>query len=185
MISEITNTANTEMEETVAALSRELAKVRTGKAQVSMLEGIMVNYYGSQTPLSQVAALSCPDSTSFLVAPWDASVLKEIETSIVNSDIGMTPMSDGKVVRLKLPELNEERRKDIVKQVGKIVEEARIAIRMKRKDANDNLKDLRKSKEITEDDNKKTQEEVQKITDNFIKKIDLMGKDKEKEVMTL
>lgn len=178
----IKNTAKQSMDKAVDALTRELSKVRTGKANVSMLDPIKVNYYGSLAPLNQVAAVSCPDARSFLISPWEVSILKEIETSIVKSEIGMTPMSDGKVIRLKLPELTEERRKDLVKQVKKIVEDARVAIRLARRDANDHVK---KDKTIPEDQNKRLQDEIQKMTDDYIAKVDKIGNDKEKELMTL
>lgn len=163
----------------------ELKKVRTGRAQVSMLDPIKVNYYGTPTPLNQVAALSTPDARSFLISPWETSILKEIESAIVKSDLGMSPMNDGKVIRLKVPELTEERRKDLVKNVKKICEDARVAVRMVRRDANDELKKALKDKAISEDDNKRQQDEVQKLTDDYIKKIDGLAADKEKELMTL
>lgn len=178
----IKNTAKQSMDKAVDALTRELSKVRTGKANVSMLDPIKVNYYGSLAPLNQVAAVSCPDARSFLISPWEVSILKEIETSIVKSEIGMTPMSDGKVIRLKLPELTEERRKDLVKQVKKIVEDARVAIRLARRDANDHIK---KDKTVSEDQSKRLQDEIQKMTDEYIAKVDKIGNDKEKELMTL
>jgi ribosome recycling factor len=170
------------MDKAVDSLTRELSKVRTGKANVSMLDAVRVNYYGTPTPISQVAAVSCPDARSFLIAPWEVSNLKEIESSIVKSELGMTPMNDGKVIRLKLPELTEERRKDLVKQVKKIAEDCRVAIRLARRDANDAIK---KDKTIPEDQSKKLQEEIQKMTDEFIAKVDKVGSDKEKELMTL
>jgi len=173
------------MEKALQGLIGELKKVRTGRAQVSMLDGIKVNYYGTPTPLNQVAALSTPDARSFLISPWEVSILKEIESSIVKSDLGMSPMNDGKVIRLKVPELTEERRKDLVKNIKKICEDARVAVRLVRRDANDELKKSLKDKVISEDDNKRQQDEVQKITDDYIKKIDQLAADKEKELMTL
>lgn len=169
----------------MTALGNELKKVRTGRAQVSMLDAIRVNYYGTPTPLNQVAALSTPDARSFLISPWETSILKEIESSIVKSDIGMTPMNDGKVIRLKVPELTEDRRKDLVKGVKKICEDARVAIRLVRRDVNDRIKADLKNKAISEDENKRLQDEVQKITDDYIKKVDQLAGDKEKELMTL
>ena len=173
------------MEKALQGLIGELKKVRTGRAQVSMLDGIKVNYYGTTTPLNQGAALSTPDARSFLISPWEVSILKEIESSIVKSDLGMSPMNDGKVIRLKVPELTEERRKDLVKNIKKICEDARVAVRLVRRDANDELKKSLKDKVISEDDNKRQQDEVQKITDDYIKKIDQLAADKEKELMTL
>lgn len=185
MLEEVKQTTKENMEKALNALAVDLKKVRTGRAHVSMLDGIKVNYYGSPTPLSQVAALSCPDAKSFLISPWEASVLKEIESSIVKSDIGMTPQNDGKVIRLKVPELTEERRKELVKNIKKIVEDARIAVRMARRDANDELKKAQKDKIISEDDNKRGSEEIQKLTDDYIAKIDKMAEDKEKDLMTV
>src|SRR5258707_1215460 len=136
------------MDKALTALATELKKVRTGRAQVSMLDSIRVNYYGTPTPLNQVAALSTPDARSFLISPWETSILKEIESSIVKSDLGMTPQNDGKVIRLRVPELTEDRRKDLVKNIKKICEEARVAVRMVRRDANDELKAQLKDKAI-------------------------------------
>jgi ribosome recycling factor len=173
------------MDRAMVGLATELKKVRTGRAQVSMLDNIKVNYYGTPTPLNQVSALSTPDARSFLISPWEASILKEIEQAIVKSDVGMTPMNDGKVIRLKVPELTEDRRKDLVKGVKKICEDARVAVRLARRDANDELKKALKDKVITEDDNKRQHDEVQKLTDDFIKKIDELAVEKEKELMTV
>lgn len=172
------------MQTAVSSLANELKKVRTGRAQVSMLDAVRVNYYGQPSPLNQVASISCPDARSFLVAPWEASVLKEIEQAIIKSDIGMTPQNDGKVIRLKLPELTEERRKDLVKSIKKTVEDARVSVRMARRDANEVLKNQLKDKVITEDENKKSADDIQKLTDDFIKKVDKVGEDKEKELLT-
>ncbi len=182
MSQQIKTTNKAAMDKAVDSLTRELAKVRTGKANVSMLDSVKVNYYGTPSPISQVAAISCPDARSFLISPWEVSILKEIESSIVKSELGMTPMSDGKVIRLKLPELTEERRKDLVKQVKKVVEDCRVAIRLARRDANEAVK---KDKTIPEDQSKKLQDEIQKMTDDYISKVDKVGADKEKELMTL
>jgi ribosome recycling factor len=185
MLSNLKQTTQEKMDKSLVALQNELKKIRTGRAQVSMLDSIKVNYYGSLSPLSQVAAISCPDARSFLIAPWEASLLKEIESSIVKSDIGMTPMNDGKVIRLKVPELTEERRKDLVKQTKKIVEEARVAVRMSRRDANEEVKAALKNKAVSEDEGKKLNDDVQKMTDDFMKKIDAVADEKEKSIMTI
>lgn len=185
MSSAIANASKDKMEKAMAGLVGELKKVRTGRAQISMLDNIKVNYYGTPTPLNQVSALSTPDARSFLISPWETSILKEIEQSIVKSDLGMSPMNDGKVIRLKVPELTEDRRKDLVKNIKKICEDARVAVRMVRRDANDELKGQLKDKAISEDENKRFQDEVQKLTDDYIKKIDTLAADKEKELMTL
>jgi ribosome recycling factor len=178
---------NTEekMHKAIEALKNELKKVRTGKAQVSMLDGVKVDYYGSATPLTQVASVSCPDAKSFLIAPWETTILKDIEAALVKSNLGMSPQNDGKVIRLKVPELTEERRKDLVKGIKKTVEDARIAVRMARRDANDHLKTLLKDKVITEDDQKSSLDTIQKLTDQHIKDIDVIGEEKEKELMTI
>ncbi len=185
MIADIKKIAHEKMDKAIVSLQHELKKIRTGRAQISMLDNIRVNYYGSVTPLNQVAAVSTPDARSFLIAPWEASLLKEIESALVKSDIGMTPMNDGKVIRLKVPELTEERRKDLVKQSKKTLEEARVAIRMARRDANEDVKKLLKDKAISEDDAKKTETEIQKMTDDTIKKVDTIGDEKEKSILTV
>src|SRR4051812_1814022 len=153
------------MDKRVKAFESDLTKVRTGRAQISMLDAIKVNYYGTPTPLNQVSALSTPDARSFLISPWETSILKEIEQSIVKSDLGMSPMNDGKVIRLKVPELTEDRRKDLVKNIKKVCEDARVNVRLVRRDANDELKKQLKDKAISEDENKRFQEEVQKLTE--------------------
>lgn len=185
MIENLKKTTEESMSNSIVSLTNELKKVRTGRAQVSMLEGVKVNYYGQPSPINQVASVSCPDARSFLIAPWETSLLKEIEQSIIKSDIGMTPQNDGKVIRLKLPELTEERRKDLVKNIKKIVEDARIAIRMARRDANEFLKGALKEKTLSEDENKKALDEIQKLTDDYISKVDKIGAEKEKELMTI
>ena len=185
MINEVKAKAQTNMENAIEALGNDLKKVRTGRANVSMLDSVKVDYYGNPSPLNQVASVSCPDAKSFLIAPWETSILKEIEQAIIRSDIGMSPQNDGKVIRLKLPELTEERRKNLVKTIKKIVEDARVTARMARRDANDALKTALKNKEISEDAQKNGQNEIQKLTDEHIKKIDKIGEDKEKELMTI
>lgn len=185
MIAETMKKAQDKMEKALQALQNELKKIRTGRAQVSMLDSIKVNYYGNMSPLNQVAAISTPDAKSFLIAPWEASILKEIEQSIIKSDIGMTPMNDGKVIRLKVPDLTEERRKELVKQTKKIVEEGRVAIRMARRDANEEVKKALKEKTISEDESKKSETDVQKLTDDYIKKVDAISEEKEKSIMTI
>ncbi|MDX9730148.1 MAG: ribosome recycling factor [Bdellovibrionales bacterium] len=185
MINNAKKTATDAMEKAIVALGNELKKVRTGRAQVSMLDNVKVNYYGNPTPLNQVSAVSTPDAKSFLIAPWEAQMLKEIEQAIIKSDIGMSPINDGKVIRLKVPDLNEERRKEMVKNTKKIVEEAKVAVRMARRDANELLKKALKDKAISEDDNKRAETEIQKITDQYVEKVDKIAADKEKEIMTI
>lgn len=185
MIADAKKKATENMEKSLLALQNELKKIRTGRAQVSMLDNIKVNYYGSMSPLSQVAAISTPDAKSFLIAPWEASILKEIEQAIVKSDIGMSPMNDGKAIRLKVPDLTEERRKELVKQTKKIVEEARVAVRMARRDANEEVKKLLKDKAISEDESKKSEADIQKLTDDYIKKVEAISEEKEKSILTI
>jgi ribosome recycling factor len=185
MLDKIKNARKQQMDKAVEALQANLSKVRTGRANVSMLDSVRVNYYGTPTPLNQVAALSCPDPRSFMIAPWEAPMLKEIETAIIKSDIGMNPQNDGKVIRLKLPDLTEERRKDLVKSIKKTVEDARVAIRLARRDANEDTKKLLKEKQISEDQEKRFEGEIQKLTDEYIKKVDKLAADKEKEIMTV
>ena len=185
MVETVKKDAKNNMEKALAALANELKKVRTGRAQISMLDGLRVNYYGTPTPLSQVSAVSTPDAKTFMIAPWESQMLKEIEQSIVKSDIGMSPINDGKVIRLKLPELTEQRRKELVKTCHKFVEDSKVAIRMARRDANEALKKGQKDKAISEDENKRGQEEVQKLTDQYIEKSDKLSSEKEKEIMTI
>lgn len=185
MLDKIKKTAQEKMDKSLASLQNELKKIRTGRAQVSMLDSVRVNYYGNLSPLAQVASVSTPDAKSFVIAPWEASLLKEIEQAIIKSDIGMAPINDGKVIRLKVPDLTEERRKDLVKQTKKIVEDARVAVRMARRDANEEVKKLLKDKAISEDESKKSENEIQKLTDDFIKKVDQVADEKEKSIMTI
>ncbi|MNJ91180.1 Ribosome-recycling factor [compost metagenome] len=185
VIADVKKNAQTKMDKSLHSLSEELKKIRTGRAQVSMLDGIKVNYYGSATPLSQVASVSTPDAKSFLIAPWEVAILKEIESAIIKSELGMAPMNDGKVIRLKVPDLTEERRKDLAKQVKKVAEEARVAVRMARRDANDEVKKGQKDKVLSEDDAKKAETEIQKMTDDFIKKVDQVAEEKEKAILTI
>ena len=185
MLDQLKKDTKAHMDKTLAALGGELKKVRTGRANVSMLDAIRVDYYGTPSPLNQVASVSCPDARSFLIAPWETSILKEIESAIVKSDLGMTPMNDGKVIRLKVPDLTEERRKDLVKSIKKIVEDARVAVRMARRDANEKLKGAAKGKTISEDDQKRGETDIQKLTDEYIAKIDKLAEDKEKDIMTV
>lgn len=171
------------MQKAVDSFIEELKKIRTGRANINMLDNISVNYYGNPSPLNQVASVSTPDAKSFIIAPWEVSLLKEIESAIIKGNLGMTPQNDGKVIRLKVPELTEERRKDMAKSVKKIAEDARVAVRMARKDANDVLKKALKDKEISEDDQKKSSDEIQKVTDNYIKKVDEIASQKESDIL--
>ena len=171
------------MDGSLDALKREFRRVRTGRATVSLLDGIRVEAYGSHMPLNQVATLSAPESRLLLIQPWDSGTLPQIEKAILKSDIGLTPMNDGKIIRISIPPLTEERRKDLVKLVRKMGEDCRVSMRNHRRDANEMFKELKKEGELPEDEAFKAQDEVQKITDEFIKLIDDTLKDKEHEVM--
>lgn len=185
MVDTVKKAAQEKMNKALGALGEEFKKVRTGRAQVSMLDNVRVNYYGNLSPLSQVASISTPDAKSFVIAPWETSILKEIEQAIVKSDLGMAPINDGKIIRLKVPDLTEDRRKDLAKQVNKIAEESRVAIRMARRDANEALKKAAKDKAISEDENKKAETDIQKLTDDSIKKVDQLTKEKEQSILTI
>ncbi len=172
-----------ELDIAVAALRKELAKVRTGRASTALLEHIVVDYYGATTPLNQLATLSAPESRLLVIQPYDRNAMQEIEKAILKSDLGLTPSNDGKIVRVPIPQLTEERRKDLVKHVKKIGEEFRVSVRNHRRVAIEHLKEAEKKKEITADDYKHGQDRVQKITDDFIGKVDQVIKAKEAEVM--
>jgi ribosome recycling factor len=183
MLAELYQETEKKMEKTIDALGRELASIRTGRASLAIFEGITVEYYGSQSPLSQVATLSIPESRLIVIQPWDPSVIKDIEKALMRSDLGLTPNNDGKVIRLPIPALTEERRIQLVKVVKRNGEDAKVAIRNTRRDAISDAKDFEKEKAISEDDLRRGQDEIQTITDRFIEKVDeLIGK-KEKEVL--
>jgi ribosome recycling factor len=171
------------MGKSVIALKNELKRVRTGRASLSLLDGIKADYYGTLTPLNQMATLAVPESRLITIQPWDASAIKEIEKAILKSDLGLTPSSDGKIIRISIPALTEERRKELVKIVRKICEDYKVSIRNIRRDSNELLKSMKKDSEISEDDAFKSQDEVQKITDEHIKLIDECFGEKEKEIL--
>lgn len=173
------------MESRLAGLDRDLSRTRTGRASISMLDGINVDYYGSPTALNQVATLSTPDARMIVVSPFEKSLIPEIEKAIFVADLGITPTNDGVVVRIPVPQLTEERRKEIVKGLKKVGEDAKVSIRKIRRDANEAVKKSEKAKEITEDDNKRLQADIQKVTDEMVKKVDEKLSSKEKEVMTI
>jgi ribosome recycling factor len=174
-----------EMEKIIAAMEKSLGRVRTGRASISLLDGIKVDYYGTQTPINQVATLSVPESRLIVITPWDVSIIGAIEKAIQKSDIGLMPANDGKVIRLPIPQLTEERRRELVKLVKKMAEEGKIKLRNARRDANDELRNLKKSNEMSEDELFAAQEEVQKLTDKYIEKVDKIAIGKEKEIMEL
>lgn len=166
------------------ALGRELASVRTGRASTSLLDGIRVDYYGTPTPVNQMASISVPDARTLVIQPWEASQLKAIEKAIMASDLGLTPVNDGKVIRLAMPSPTEERRKQLAKSVHKIAEESRIAIRNIRREANDKLKGMARDKKVSEDDERRGHDQIQKSTDKFIGKVDELLKKKEQEILS-
>jgi ribosome recycling factor len=172
-----------EMEGSIAALRKELGKVRTGRASTSLLEGILVEYYGTSTPLNQLATLSAPEPRLLVIQPFDRKALGEIEKAILKSDLGLTPANDGKIIRVPIPQLTEDRRKDLVKHVKKIGEEFRVSMRNHRRLAIEHLKEAEKKKELTADEFKHGQDRVQKITDDYIARIDKVLKGKEEEIM--
>lgn len=171
------------MQKAIDTLVREFAGVRTGRATTALLEGIRVEYYNTLTPLNQVATLSVPDPKTLLVQPWDASLLPKIEKAIQKSDLGLTPMNDGKLIRLSLPPLTEERRRHLAKLVGKLAEETRVAVRNVRREAKDRLRAMEKEKKLSEDDAKRGEAEIQKLTDRFIQKVEELLKKKEQEIL--
>ena len=183
MIEEVFEETKERMAKSVGACKNELNKIRTGRASLNLMDGIRVDYYGTMTPLDQMATLSVPESRLITIKPWDVSVIKDIEKAILKSDLGLTPTSDGKIIRISIPALTEERRKEIVKIISKICEEYRVAVRNIRRDANDLLKGLKKDGDITEDESFKAQDEVQKITNDNIGLVDNIYKEKEKEVL--
>ncbi len=182
-MSEVILEMSEKMEKSVEAFKVELSKVRTGRASLAILDGIMVDAYGSSMPLNQVGTLTIPESRLIAIQPWDPQMLAAIEKALLKASIGLTPVNDGKIIRLNIPQLTEERRKELVKQVKKIAEDFRVAVRNSRRDAIDTLKKQKKDKEISEDDLFKLQDEAQSETDDHIKQIDEITASKEKEVM--
>ena len=179
------STFETKMDKTISVLQENFAEVRAGRANPAILNKIKVDYYGTATPISQVAGISVPEARLIVIQPWDMSVLKEIEKAILTSDIGITPNNDGKVIRLAFPDLNEERRKEIVKDIKKMAEEAKVSIRSIRREGLDEAKKEQKDGNITEDDLRNAETEIQKLTDKKITKIDEILATKEKEVMSI
>ena len=170
------------MQKAVQFLENQFASVRAGRANAAVLDQISISYYGTMTPLQQVGSIATPDPRSLVIQPWDAGVLKEIEKAIQESDLGINPQNDGKVIRLSFPQLTEERRKELVKQVKKYAEDSKVAVRNVRREAMDDFKKQEKASEMTEDDLKDAERDMQKITDNFIKEIDTLTAKKEKEL---
>lgn len=185
MIDELLEEIRQRMQRSVEVLQEDLLGIRTGRASPGLVEKLPVEYYGSITPLSQIASITAPEPRLLVIRPWDPSALSDIERAILKSDLGLTPMSDGKLIRLNIPRLTEERRRELAKLVARRVEEARVAVRNLRRDALQDLKDFEKEKMISEDEFFEGKEEVQKLTDEFIAKIDEIGKRKEEELMEI
>ena len=173
------------MDKTISVLQENLAEIRAGRANPAILNKIKVDYYGTPTPINQVAGISVPEARLIVIQPWDASLLKEIEKEILKAEIGINPNNDGKVIRLAFPELNEERRKEIVKDIRRMSEESKVAIRSIRREGMDEAKELQKQGEMTEDEEKSAENQIQKITDAKIAEIDKIVEAKEKEVMSI
>ena len=173
------------MQKSIDSLEKDFAKLRTGRASTALVDSIRVDYYGTPTPLNQVASVSIPDSRTISISPWDRNAFNCIEKAIMKSDLGLTPINDGRAIRINIPTLTEERRKDLVKMAKKYTEDAKVAIRNVRRDVNEALKKLHTAKEISEDDLHKAQEDVQKTTDNFVKRADAVLAEKEKEIMEI
>jgi len=183
MMNEVIDEARNDMAKTVSAMKQALQKVRTGRASIGILDGIMVDYYGTPTPLKQLATLAVPEPRLITIQPWDKGAVSAIEKSILKSELGLTPSNDGKIIRVPIPPLNEERRRDLVKMVKKTAEEYRVEIRNHRRDANAMLKDMEKEKQISQDDLKSAQEKVQDLTNEHIRQVDALLAEKEKEIM--
>ncbi len=175
----------TRMQAAVDLLAREFSGVRTGRANTALLDSVRVEAYGAQTPISQMASLSVPDPRTLVIQPWDTTQMTAIEKAILKSDLGLTPSSDGKVIRLTMPTLTEERRKQLAKTVGKLAEEARVAVRNIRRDANDRLKALAKEKKVSQDEERRGHEQIQKTTDRFVARVDELTKKKEQEILAI
>jgi ribosome recycling factor len=183
VIDEVLAEVRERMKKTIEALQDDLLTLRTGRASPALVERLPVDYYGTPTPLNQIASIAVPEPRLLVIRPWDPSALAAIERAIQKSDLGLTPSNDGKLIRLNIPRLTEERRRDLVKLVSRRVEEARVSVRNLRRDALNDLKDFEKEKMISEDDFFEGKEEIQKLTDEFVDKIDAVGKRKEEEVM--
>lgn len=177
------NQSKARMEKSLESFRHELAKLRTGRASLSILDDVKVDYYGTQSPLNQVATLSVPDARTIAIQPWDQSAVQAIEKAIQKSDLGLNPVNDGKIIRVPIPQLNEERRRELVKVVGSHAEQSKVGVRNARRDANEQLKKMQKDSSITEDDLHKGQDRVQKLTDEYIKKIEEAAEHKEKDIM--
>ena len=184
MKTEIIKEMKRKMDRALEVLGQDFARIRTGRASVTLLEGIKVDAYGTAMPISQVASLAAPEPRLLTVQPWDTALMSDLEKAILRSDLGLTPSNDGKIIRIPIPPLTTERRKELAKSTKKMTEESKVALRNLRRDANEQLKELKKDKQISEDEAFKSQDEVQKITDDYIKKLDALAAEKEKEIMS-
>ena len=184
MKAEIIKEMQRKMDRALEALRQDFSRIRTGRASVALLEGIKVDAYGTAMPISQVASLAAPEPRLLTVQPWDTALMSDLEKAILRSDLGLTPSNDGKIIRIPIPPLTTERRKDLVKSTKKMTEESKVALRNLRRDANEQVKELKKDKQISEDETFKAQDEVQKVTDDYIKKLDALAAEKEKEIMS-
>jgi ribosome recycling factor len=185
MINEVKSATQGKMDKAVQVLKRDLMSLRAGRANPALLDKVIVDYYGSPTPVNQLANISTPDPRTLFIQPWDKTAVAQIEKSILKSELGLTPNSDGASIRITIPALTEERRAELVKVAKKMGEEAKVAIRNVRRDANDELKKMEKNSEVTEDTSRRGQEDIQKVTDQFIKDIDKVVAEKEKEIMEI
>jgi ribosome recycling factor len=185
MTAEVLENLKTELDKTHAALKKELSHVRTGRASTAILEGVHVDYYGTRTPLNQLASLSAPEPRLLVIQPFDRTAISDIERAIFQSDLGLTPANDGKLIRIPIPELTEERRREVVKHVRKMAEEFRVSVRIHRRDAIEMMKELHKEKELTDDDLKKSQERVEQLTKEYVERVDKLLKVKEDEIMAV
>ncbi|WP_243289848.1 ribosome recycling factor [Bacillus sp. FJAT-47783] len=183
MSKQVLDQSKEKMEKAVSSLKRELASIRAGRASAALLDKVQVDYYGVPTPVNQLASISVPEARLLVIQPYDKSSLGDVEKAILKADLGLTPTSDGTVIRISIPALTEERRKELVKTVRKYSEDAKVAVRNIRRDANDELKKLEKDGEITEDELRSYQDDVQKLTDTYVSKVDETTKEKEKEIM--
>lgn len=185
MIKDIIKNSEEKMKKTISVLKSDLQTMKAGRANPSMLDRVQVEYYGSLCPISQVANVSAPEPRVLMITPWEKTILQDIEKAILKSDLGLNPSNDGSVIRLIIPELTEETRKNLVKNVKKTGEDAKVAIRSIRRDANDKIKNLKKNDDISEDEVKRGEDDVQKVTDSFVKEIDSVIAAKEKEIMSI
>jgi ribosome recycling factor len=185
MIADVKSNANAGMTKALESFKRDLSKVRTGRASLSLLDDIKVDYYGTPTPLNQVGSMAVPEPRLITIQPWEKNLIGEIEKAILKADLGLNPSSDGQVIRLVFPPLTEERRREMVKQVKRMGEDAKVGIRSVRRDANDTLRKLEKDKDITEDEQKRGEKDIQELTDDYVARVDKVIEEKEKDLMEI